>query len=84
MCDVLKEHQLAQLRRSPGEPNRVKKAMDLLELTQVQVADAIGVTQSHINKIANGKYSELNWDTVRKLSDYFGCDPTVLFPSRAA
>ena len=58
--------------------------MELLALTQVQVADGIGVTQSHINKIVNGNYSSLPLDTAQKLSDFFGCSTDVLFPLRAA
>lgn len=81
---VLSEHQLAQLRKAPTEPNRVRKAMELLGLTQEQVAEGIGVTQSHINKIVNGNYVSLPLDTAQSLAGYFGCPTDVLFPSRAA
>lgn len=81
---MLTEHQLAQLRRSPSTPNRVKRAMQLLGLTQVQVATAIGITQSHISEISNGNYSSLPLDTAQRLADHFGCPTDVLFPSRAA
>lgn len=58
--------------------------MQLLDLTQTQVADGIGVTQSHVNKIVNGNYVSLPLETAQKLSDFFGCNTDVLFPSRAA
>lgn len=81
---MLSEQQLAQLRKAPAEPNRVRRAMELLELTQVQVADGVGVTQSHINKIVNGNYTSLPLDTAQRLAEYFGCPTDLLFPSRAA
>jgi plasmid maintenance system antidote protein VapI len=81
---VLSEHQLAQLRRAPGDPNRLRRAMELVGLTQVQLAEAIGVTQSHVNKIVNGNYVSLPLEMAQRLSDYFGCPTDLLFPSRAA
>jgi plasmid maintenance system antidote protein VapI len=58
--------------------------MELLALTQVRVADGIGVTQSHVNKIVNGNYVSLPLETAQRLSDFFGCSTDILFPSRAA
>lgn len=58
--------------------------MQLVEVTQVQVAAAVGMTQSHISEIANGNYSSLPLSTAQKLADYFGCSTDILFPLRAA
>lgn len=81
---MLTEHQIAALRRTPADPNRVKRAMQLLGLTQVQVAAAVGMTQSHISEIANGNYSSLPLETAQKIADRFGCSTDLLFPLRAA
>lgn len=58
--------------------------MKLLGLTQVQVADGIGVTQSHINKIVNGNYSSLSLETAQKVADFVGCSTDLLFPLKVA
>ena len=60
--------------------------MRLARVTQVQVAAAIGVTQSHISEIANGNYSSLPLDTAQDIAGFFGPDVTTddIFPSRIA
>lgn len=74
--------QRTRLRSHEPEPNRIKAAMKLLGVTQVQVAAGVGVTQSHVSEIANGNYSSLPLDTAQKLAEYFGCSTDDLFPSR--
>lgn len=58
--------------------------MELLGLTQVQVATGIGVTQSHINKIVNGNYSSLPLETAQRLGAFLGCPTDLLFPRAEA
>ena len=81
---MLNTKQLAQLRRAEGSPNRVRAAMGLGDVTQVQVAAAIGVTQPHVSEIVNGNYSSLPLPTAQRLAAFFGCAIEDLFPSRAA
>lgn len=78
---MLTPKQLKELRRAPGAPNRLKAAMALVEETQVQLEQAVGIPQSQISKIKNGKYSRLPYETVRILSVHFGCAPDDLFPA---
>lgn len=65
--------------------NRVALAMELAEVTQVQVAEKTGFTQSYVSRIKNGIYSEdLPGETMRAFADYFGCAIEDLFPAREA
>lgn len=83
----LTPEQIEALRSVPlGEmPNRLRVALAMVKAKQADVAEETGIVASSISDIFNGKYVDLHWETVRKLSNYFGCDdPTVLFPSRAA
>jgi transcriptional regulator with XRE-family HTH domain len=78
--------QLKQLTEESAEPNRLRLAMKLAGVTQVELAEAVGFTQSHISEIVNGNYSSLPLETAQKLADYFGpgCSTDLLFPLRAA
>lgn len=59
--------------------------MQLAGVTQVQVAEAVGLTQGYVSKLARGQYtSELPGDTMRRFADLFGCAIEDLFPSRQA
>jgi len=81
---MLSTKQLSALRRAEGAPNRLRAAMALGEVTQVEVAAAIGVTQPHVSEIVNGNYSRLPLQTAQKLAEFFGCSIDDLFPSVAA
>jgi transcriptional regulator with XRE-family HTH domain len=79
---VLSTKQLDELRRSRGQSrNRLGKAMELASVTQVQLAEATGLTQSYISRIKNGRYDDLSGDTMRALSKFFGCALDDLFPA---
>jgi transcriptional regulator with XRE-family HTH domain len=58
--------------------------MELAEVTQVQLAEATGLTQSYISRIKNDRYDDLSGDTMRSLAGYFGCALDDLFPAKAA
>lgn len=58
--------------------------MELADVTQVQIADKTGHTQSYISKVQNGRYSDLPGETMRSFADYFGCQIEDLFPAREA
>ncbi len=82
---MLTRKQLATLRAAKLEgANKLKKAIELAEVTQVQVADGIGSKQSHVSEIANGNYSRLPLETSQKLARFFGCQIEDLFPAREA
>jgi len=80
---MLSEQQLAALRMAVVEPNRLRVAMALVPVTQVQLAEALGVEQSYISKIVNGRYSRMSLEVAQKLAAYFGCTTDDLFPARA-
>lgn len=78
---ALTKPQIRELQRASLDgPNKVRKAMGLAGVTQVQVARAIGITQPHVSEIVNGKYSSLPLDTARDFADFFGCALDDLFP----
>lgn len=82
---VLSKQQVDVLKRSRARGrNRVERAMELAEVTQVIVADATGLTQSYISRIKNGQYTDLPGETMRTMADYFGCAIEDLFPAREA
>lgn len=82
---MLTVRQLKELRSMQvDEPNKLRKAMELAGVTQVQIAAAVGVTQPHVSDIANGKYTALPIETARRFSNFFGCTIDDLFPARQA
>lgn len=73
------------LKRSRGrERNRIARAMELAGVTQVQVAERTGFTQSYVSRVLNGRYSALPGETMRTFADVFGCAIEDLFPAREA
>jgi len=58
--------------------------MELAAVTQVQIAERIGLTQSYISKVKNGDYTDLPGETMRAFAEYFGCAIEDLFPAREA
>lgn len=75
-----------RLRKAPllDTPNKMALAMKLAGVTQVEVAAGVGLTQASVSRIKSGNYVDLPLSTLRKLSDYFGCQIEDLFPSREA
>lgn len=78
---MLNEKALRDLRRTDVGRNRLGRAMELAKVTQVQLAEATGLTQSYISRIKNGRYDDLSGDTMRALSGFFGCSLDDLFPA---
>lgn len=82
---MLTKQQIETLRRSRANTrNRLARAMELADLTQAQLAQAMGFTQSFISKVKNGQYIDLPGETMRKFAGHFGCAIEDLFPAREA
>lgn len=79
---ALTTEQLRRLRRIQTTGNRIKAAREMLTLTQVQLASAIGITQSSLSDIERTRYMGVTLETARKFSDYFGCSIEDLFPAK--
>jgi len=82
---MLTAEHIAELRRSkPSNRNRLVKAMELANVTQVELAEAVGSTQPRISSICNGRFREdgLALETTRRFAEFFGCDIDDLFPAR--
>ena len=62
--------------------NRIAQAMELAEVTQVQVAERTKLTQSYISRVRAGQYSDLPGETMRLFAECFGCAIEDLFPAR--
>lgn len=65
----------------PDAPNKLRIAMALAGLTQVQVAEAMGILQSQVSKDAAGKFSDIALGKARAYADLFGCSIEDLFPA---
>ncbi len=78
---MLTEQQLAVLRASPPS-QRVATAISLAGVTQVTIAEAIGVTQAYVSDIARERYSTITVASARKFTRFFGCSIDDLFPPR--
>lgn len=63
-------------------PNKVKLAMDFAEVTQVQVAERLGVSQSNVSDVVRGEYTDLPLETSRAWARLFGVTVEDLFPAR--
>lgn len=80
---MLTPRQLSRLRVTPAHPNRVKAAMQIAGVTQLDVAAGTGITQSQISKIAS-RTGRVTLATALRLAAYFGCQASDLFPREAA
>jgi DNA-binding XRE family transcriptional regulator len=80
---ALTHHQVKRLRRmGEGQPNRLKAARELAGLTQVQLAEALGLTQSALSDIERRRYSGgTTVETARKFAEFFGCLIEDIFPA---
>ena len=76
---MLTEQQLAILRSAPST-NRVAKAISVAGVTQVTVADAVGLPQPYVSDVARQRYRTITVENARKFADYFGCSIADLFP----
>ena len=76
---MLTEQQLAILRSAPST-NRVAKAISVAGVTQVTVADAVGLPQPYVSDVARQRYRTTTVENARKFADYFGCSIADLFP----
>jgi transcriptional regulator with XRE-family HTH domain len=83
---MLNRAQVTKLRRAPllDTPNKIALAMKLADVTQVEVAAGVGLTQASVSRIRNGHYEDLPFGTVQSFAHYFGCSIEDLFPSREA
>lgn len=83
---MLSKHQVRRLRATPlgDAPNRLRLAMDALEVTEEQVEAGCGVSQSNINKLLNGNRPNPSRDTMSRLAQFFGCLMDDLFPATEA
>lgn len=79
---MLTPKQLKMLRAEPFTgPSKIRLAMKLAGLTQVQVAEVIGISQSQISEDVCGKFYEISLDKSRAYARLFGCTVDDLFPS---
>ena len=77
---MLTKQQLAMLRTETGT-NRVAKAIDLAGVTQVTVAEALGLPQPYVSDVARRRYKTITVENARKFAQFFGCSIEDLFPS---
>ena len=76
---MLTEQQLAILRVEPGA-NRVAKAISLAGVTQVTVAEVLGLPQPDVSDVAGQRYRTITVEKGREFANYFGCCIDDLFP----
>lgn len=76
----LSHKQLTKLRATTGG-NRIAVARQLSQLTQVQLAAALGISQSSLSDLERSRYRALTVETAQKFSTYFGCSIEDLFPA---
>lgn len=82
---MLSREQVDTLKRSRTRGrNRIARAMELASVTQVQIAEKTGYTQSYVSRVRNGHYSDLPGETMRTFAEFFGCSIEDLFPAREA
>ena len=76
---MLTKQQLAILRSEPGT-NRVAKAIALAGVTQVTVAEALGLPQPYVSDVARQRYKTITVENARKFAVFFGCSIEDMFP----
>jgi DNA-binding Xre family transcriptional regulator len=83
---MLTRRQLESLRgQQPVGRNRLTAAMEAMNprTTQVDLAEAIGVTQAYISRLCTGNYQDVPLETSRAIAEFFGCQIEDLFPARS-
>lgn len=58
----------------------LREARQQAGLTQVALAKRAGVDQTTISDVETGKNRNPSWETVKRISDALGMDPSALFP----
>jgi DNA-binding XRE family transcriptional regulator len=82
---ALTAEQLKKLRRHPARNgNRVKAARELAQLTQVQLAEAVGISQPSLSDMERQRYDGVTVDTAGRLAAFFGCLIEDLWPAATA
>lgn len=76
---MLTKQQLTILCAEPGT-NRVAKAIALAGVTQVTVAEALGLPQPYVSDVARQRYRTITVENARKFALFFGCSIEDLFP----
>lgn len=79
---MLTRSQLTQLKQTPLDeaPNKVRRARELAQETQIDLAEAVGWPQTYVSRVERGDYSRLPLENARKLAKHFGCHCEDLFP----
>jgi transcriptional regulator with XRE-family HTH domain len=83
---VLNHAQIATLRktRQTDIGSRLRKAMDLLDLTQLAVAAGAGFGQPYVSAVYRGAHNNITVDNARAFAEYLGCSIEDLFPAVVA
>ncbi len=80
---TLTPDQVRKLRRAaPVAGNKLKTARALAGLTQVELCDALGITQSTLSDLERKRWGGVTVDTARRFSEFFGVEIEDLFPAR--
>ena len=80
---MLSAAQIKKLRAAPlTGPNKVKLAMELAELTQVQLAERLGTSQSRVSDVVRGEYADMPLASAQAWARCFGVSVDDLFPAR--
>lgn len=78
----LSEAQATYLRAAPwgGSPNKIDLALGLLQATQTELAQAVGMTQPNINQIVRDKAGRLALITCQRIAVTLGVGVDDLWP----
>lgn len=75
--------QLYEVCQADSSGDRIRAARLALELTQVQLAAELGLTQSTLSYLERQRSADVTVETARKFAEFFGCAIEDLFPARA-
>lgn len=84
MAAPLNGRKLRELRESPTEGNRIARAIELADVTQLDVEQGTGLPQPYISDVKRNRYQTITVDNARKFAEYFGCAIEDLFPKSEA
>lgn len=75
---------LRKLRKTPtpATGNRLRLAMELAGLTQLQLAAEIGLGQPYISAVARGQFETITVENAHIFARFFGCAIEDLFPAK--
>jgi len=81
----LTDAQIEELANTPvgSTGNRLARAIEMLGVRQIDVAEATGLAQPYISDVVRGRHETITVENAHKFARFTGADIKILFPEKA-